>query len=190
MNMSDSLTPTFLAKGGRDQMDRCDYYPDHLVKTAAMVLTVQDALKERRCRLVTMESCTAGGIANAVSLVKGASRYLIGGYVVYDNEQKVGVGVDSEKIRRHTEVSHEVARNMSLVAYQRACRTHPCEQAVAVSTTGNIDDRAKVFMGFTSPWGDPKSVVVHLSKYGTRWGRQLEVIHAALDFVLTELLPA
>ncbi|MBO5427142.1 MAG: CinA family protein [Prevotella sp.] len=61
----------------------------------------------------TAESCTAGGIASAITMVPGASNYFKGGVVSYWDDVKVNVlGVDADIIEEKTAVCEEVAKQM------------------------------------------------------------------------------
>ena len=70
-------------------------------------------LRERGLTLATMESCTGGLLANAITDVPGSSDYFKGGIVSYTNELKSGSGVDPELILKHGAVSPEVAEAMA-----------------------------------------------------------------------------
>ena len=61
----------------------------------------------------TMESCTGGGISNAITNVEGASEVFSFGAVTYSNNFKIKMGVDSSIIDKYTVYSMEVAKEMS-----------------------------------------------------------------------------
>lgn len=61
----------------------------------------------------TMESCTGGGIANAITNIEGASNVFKFGAVTYSNEYKIKMGVDSNLIEKYSVYSMEVAKSMS-----------------------------------------------------------------------------
>ena len=60
-----------------------------------------------------MESCTGGGIANAITNVPGASEILKFSAVTYSNEFKIKMGVSSEVIDKYSVYSRETADEMS-----------------------------------------------------------------------------
>lgn len=61
----------------------------------------------------TMESCTGGGVANAITNVEGASEVFKYGAVTYSNEFKIKMGVSSDIIDKYSVYSMEVANEMS-----------------------------------------------------------------------------
>lgn len=61
----------------------------------------------------TMESCTGGGVANAITNIEGASEVLKFSAVTYSNEFKIKMGVDSNIIDKYSVYSRETADEMS-----------------------------------------------------------------------------
>ncbi len=61
----------------------------------------------------TMESCTGGGVSNAITNIEGASEVFKYGAVTYSNEFKIKMGVSSEIIDKYSVYSMEVANEMS-----------------------------------------------------------------------------
>lgn len=61
----------------------------------------------------TMESCTGGGLANAITNVEGSSEILKFSAVTYSNEFKIKMGVSSEVIDKYSVYSMETANEMS-----------------------------------------------------------------------------
>ena len=61
----------------------------------------------------TMESCTGGGVASAITNIEGSSEVLKFSAVTYSNEYKIKMGVDSEVIDKYTVYSMETANEMS-----------------------------------------------------------------------------
>ena len=89
------------------------------------------ALRAQHLMLATAESCTAGGIGYAVTLVPGSSAWYDRGFVTYSNEAKMQMlGVSVAYLRDFGAVSEPVARAMAIGAL-----THSAAQ-VAVAVTG------------------------------------------------------
>ena len=61
----------------------------------------------------TMESCTGGGLANAITNIPDASRVIKYSAVTYSNEFKIKMGVSEELINKYSVYSMEVARDMA-----------------------------------------------------------------------------
>ena len=61
----------------------------------------------------TMESCTGGFLANAITNIEDSSKVFKFGAVTYSNEYKIKMGVDSNIIDKYTVYSIETANVMS-----------------------------------------------------------------------------
>lgn len=71
--------------------------------------------------LATAESCTGGGIAEAITRVAGSSTWFERGWVTYSNAAKAAdLGVDPDLIAAQGAVSEPVARAMAEGARRRA----------------------------------------------------------------------
>ena len=69
--------------------------------------------KEQGKTIATMESCTGGGVANAITNIAGSSDIFNFGAVTYSNEYKIKFGVPKEIIDTYTVYSKETARAMA-----------------------------------------------------------------------------
>ena len=63
--------------------------------------------------IATMESCTGGGVVNAITNIEGASEVLKFSAVTYSNEYKIKMGVSSQIIDKYSVYSMETAIEMS-----------------------------------------------------------------------------
>lgn len=70
-------------------------------------------LEEKKKTISTMESCTGGGVVNAITNIEGASNILRYSAVTYSNEFKIKMGVSKEIIDTYTVYSMETAKEMS-----------------------------------------------------------------------------
>lgn len=70
-------------------------------------------LKENNKTISTMESCTGGGVANAITNIEGASEVLKFSAVTYSNEFKIKMGVSEKIIDKYSVYSIETAMEMS-----------------------------------------------------------------------------
>lgn len=64
--------------------------------------------------IATMESCTGGGVANAITCIEGASEVLKFSAVTYSNQYKIKMGVDADVINEYSVYSMETAHEMAL----------------------------------------------------------------------------
>ena len=78
---------------------------------------VVEKLIEDKKTISTMESCTGGGVANAITNIEGASSILKFSAVTYSNEFKIKMGVSKEVIDKYSvysiKTAHEMAFNIS-----------------------------------------------------------------------------
>jgi nicotinamide-nucleotide amidase len=84
------------------------------VRIAACAADVLENCRKAGLTLATVESCTGGLIAAALTAIPGSSDVLDRGFVTYSNDAKTGlVGVPAELIESHGAVSKEVACAMA-----------------------------------------------------------------------------
>jgi nicotinamide-nucleotide amidase len=92
---------------------------------------VGEALKSHGMMLVTAESCTGGGVAQAITEVAGSSAWFERGFVTYSNLSKQQMlGVRESTLKQHGAVSEMTVREMVAGALQ-----HSAAQ-VALSVSG------------------------------------------------------
>jgi PncC family amidohydrolase len=130
--------------------------------------------------LVTVESCTAGAIAERVTRVPGSSEVFWGALVTYQERAKQALlGISARTLARSGAVSARVARAMAEAGYRLArdsaraggTRRRSPAAVVAVSTTG-----------VAGPGGDGPRTPVGLCYIGvasTRSGGRARVIRVA-----------
>ena len=68
----------------------------------------------------TMESCTGGGIVNAITNIPDASKVISFSAITYSNDFKIKMGVSKDIIDKYTvysmETANEMAKNIALFA--------------------------------------------------------------------------
>ena len=157
------------------------------MNTALLALStaVGHALQARGLLLATAESCTGGGVAQAVTDVGGSSAWFERGFVTYSNGAKsTMLGVPADLIAAHGAVSEEVAAAMAQGALARS------EARVAVSTTGIAGPTGgvpgkpvgTVCFGWARHGEAPQTATCHFD------GDRSAVRRQAVVFALTELL--
>ena len=92
-----------------------------------------EELKSRGETIATMESCTGGGIADAITSIEGASEVLKFSAVTYSNEYKIKMGVRKETIDKYSVYSMETAHDMS----EAICKF--AESDMGVGITGKLN---------------------------------------------------
>ncbi len=96
---------------------------DLLIKTGKVLV-------ERGWRVSTAESCTGGGVAQALTELPGSSAWYEGGVVVYSNHLKQSLlNVPAELLAREGAVSEAVVREMA----RQVCRVTGVDVGVATS---------------------------------------------------------
>lgn len=96
-----------------------------------LVNRLSRALTNKNWVVTTAESCTGGGIAQAITTIPGSSRWFEQGVITYSNRAKQQLlGVDETDLRRCGAVSAQVAEAMATGALQRA------QADLAVAVTG------------------------------------------------------
>lgn len=84
-----------------------------------------------RTSIATAESCTGGGVGEAITRTAGSSAWFDRGFVTYSDAAKVDLlGVKQETIGSHGAVSEAVAREMAVGAL------HQSDADFAVAVTG------------------------------------------------------
>jgi nicotinamide-nucleotide amidase len=99
--------------------------------TTEVAARVGQVLKTRNLLLATAESCTGGGIAQAITEIAGSSEWFDCGFVTYSNASKNELlDIPEALIAQHGAVSEEIAGAMAEAAVANS------NSSVAVSTTG------------------------------------------------------
>lgn len=74
---------------------------------------VVEKLRKKGCTIATMESCTGGAVASAITDIEGSSEVFKFSAVTYSNEYKIKMGVDKDIIDKYTVYSIETAISMA-----------------------------------------------------------------------------
>lgn len=74
---------------------------------------VVEKLKKNNKTISSMESCTGGGLANAITNIEGASDVIKFSAVTYSNEYKIKMGVSKDVIDKYSVYSIQTANEMS-----------------------------------------------------------------------------
>lgn len=74
---------------------------------------IVNTLIEKNKTISTMESCTGGALASAITCISNSSMVFHFGAVTYSNEYKVKMGVDESIIDKYSVYSIETAKEMA-----------------------------------------------------------------------------
>ena len=144
-------------------------------------------LKAHGMMLATAESCTGGGIAQAITRVSGSSAWFDRGFVTYSNiskEEMLGVSLDT--LQRHGAVSEETVREMvdGVLQFSRA------QVALSVSgiagPTGGTPEKPVGTVWFAWATNDAVRTVCHQLD-GDRDAIRVKAVHIALQGVINLL---
>jgi len=153
----------------------------------SMAAQVVQDLRKKDFFITTVESCTGGGLANALTNIEGVSEVMKGAFITYSNEQKVALGVSAEVIKRHTVYSLEVAEAMAGVGLLAATKAD-----ISVGITGSIsrvdpaNPNSQPGVVYISVANREKTISQKFvfSDEGERWELKERAIEAALNMVL------
>ncbi|MFZ2300984.1 MAG: nicotinamide-nucleotide amidase [Gallionella sp.] len=146
---------------------------------------VGGALKSHGLKLATAESCTGGGVAQAITDVAGSSAWFERGFVTYSNlAKRQMLGVSEATLMQHGAVSEAVVREMVAGALNNS----DAQVALAVSgiagPEGGTPDKPVGTVWFA--WGI-KHGVVHVQRHqinGSRAEVRAQSVHIALQGVI------
>jgi nicotinamide-nucleotide amidase len=95
-----------------------------------------EMLCKKNAKLTTAESCTGGGISEAITAVSGSSQWFEFGFVTYANSAKQQLlGVSKEALDEYGAVSEQVVKQMA----QGAIKQSQADYAIAVSGIAGPD---------------------------------------------------
>lgn len=101
---------------------------DEIYQLAAKLV---DQLLTKNIKLATAESCTGGGLAEAITEISGSSQCFDRGFITYSNEAKIEMlGVNPAIIKTYGAVSENTAREMAEGAIKNS------HAKLSISTTG------------------------------------------------------
>lgn len=157
-------------------------------------MTLGQRLIQHGLFIATAESLTAGLLSSDLATEPGASGFLLGGVVCYQDEVKVNLlGVDPHLIEANSAIDHEVAISLAMnVREQFALQcSKDIERVIGVSTTGiagpdpvGNHSAGTVYLGISSPRG---SRAVGLNLHGTRSEIRAATVASALAAVEDEI---
>ncbi len=143
-----------------------------------------ECLKPLTAQVTTAESCTGGGIAEAITRVPGSSAWFEAGYVTYSNNQKTAqLGVPAELFAQVGAVSREVVEAM----VRGACSRSGARFGVAVSGVAGPDGGSpeKPVGTVWLAWADGERLFAQRRQFP---GNRDQVRHATVQAALEGLI--
>ena len=147
-----------------------------------------EMLCKKNAKLTTAESCTGGGISEAITAVSGSSQWFEFGFVTYANSAKQQLlGVSKEAIDEYGAVSEQVVEQMAQGAIQQS----QADYAIAVSgiagPDGGTEDKPIGTVWFC--WQTPtRSWTQQLMLSGDRQAVRTAAIKNSLQQLLQHLI--
>lgn len=151
---------------------------------------VKDILIKNKKTISTMESCTGGAFANAITDIEGASNIIKFSAVTYSNEFKIKMGVPKDIIDSYTVYSIQTAKAMAKAISDFTNSDY------SIGITGKLNK-----IDLNNPSGSDNEVFISVydkkidkyydkNIYVTKQNRKLnkeEVINITLDILLDTL---
>lgn len=154
-------------------------------KIATLAGEVAALLTEQKLTLAVAESCTGGGLCQALTDIPGSSAWFDRGFITYSNQAKIEMlGVSSTLLEQYGAVSFEAARAMVEGVHGQS----NAELAIAITGIAGPDGGTAekpvgtVFFGIGQ-----KGQAVKIDKRRFKGGRE-EVRARSVEFVLKALL--
>ena len=114
---------------------------------------LHDLCVEKSFSVATAESCTAGLLASKIASISGASSFLKGGVVAYQNDVKINIlGVSQSLLDENKEVSSEVVEQMATGARNKFLADFTIATTGYAGPTGGtkLNPIGTVFIGIAS----------------------------------------
>ncbi len=146
------------------------------------------ALKAHGMMLTTAESCTGGGVAQAITEVAGSSAWFERGFVTYSNLAKQQMlGVSEATLKQHGAVSEAVVREMAAGALANSTSHIALSVSGIAGPDGGTAEKPVGTVWFA--WGIKHGVTIaqrHLLK-GNRFEVRGQAVNIALQGVMNLL---
>ncbi len=158
------------------------------MNVASLAEQVGAALKAQGMMLATAESCTGGGIAQALTDISGSSAWFERGFVTYANAAKVEMlGVRLSTLEAHGAVSEATVREMAAGALKHSHADISLAVSGIAGPTGGTPEKpvGTVWFGWALRDGEVHARLYHLK--GDRAAVRDQSVRIALDGVLNML---
>lgn len=142
-------------------------------------------LKAHGLMLATAESCTGGGVAQAITDIAGSSAWFERGFVTYSNLAKQQMlSVEAAMLAQYGAVSEAVVREMVIGALANSAAQVALSVSGIAGPDGGTPDKPVGTVWFA--WGE-KNAIVHTKRYliaGNRAEVRAQAVQIALQGVI------
>ncbi len=137
--------------------------------------------------LAVAESCTGGGMGEAITEVSGSSSYFLGGVISYSNDVKINLlDVDRQVLEQNGAVSAIVAEQMAIGVKAKLKSDWGISITGIAGPTGGTESKpvGLVYVGIAFPDGKVEAIELRFSpSRGRNWVRML-TISSSLDLFI------
>jgi nicotinamide-nucleotide amidase len=137
--------------------------------------------------IATAESCTAGLLASKITSISGASTFLKGGIIAYQNDAKINIlGVSKSLIQDKSEVSLEVVEQMAESVRNKFSSDFSIATSGYAGPTGGSEANplGTVFFAISSK---EKTISKRLVFTGDRESIVMQAVIKGVEFLMEEL---
>ena len=132
--------------------------------------------------LATAESCTAGGIACAITQIAGSSEWFDRGFVTYTNRSKMEMlGVKEETLEQFGAVSEETVKEMSLGGLKNSQANYSIAVSGIAGPTGATPDKPLGTVWFAFAHDDKVIYTLKMVFSGDRKEVRNQAVYTALS---------
>lgn len=155
-----------------------------LSQTHFFVKEIGDRLRQLHLKLVTVESCTGGQLAQTITSIPGASTWFDRGFIAYSNLSKIQMlGVNQTLLNQYGPVSEKIAMAMAIGALKNS----PAQISIAITGLAGPDGGTeKIPVGtIWTAWVGKDFSETHCQHHS---GDRLIIRYNAVEFALQTLL--
>ncbi|MFT0212382.1 CinA family protein [Pseudomonas sp. F1_0610] len=156
-------------------------------KLSLLAERLGQALVAKKAVIATAESCTGGGIGEAITRVSGSSAWFEAGFITYSNKQKIAMlGVAEKLFSQVGAVSQAVVEAMALGALKKSKADYAIAVSGVAGPTGGTEDKpvGTVWLAWAC---SEKNVSLKMHYSGDRQSIRAQTIETALAGVLALL---
>ena len=149
---------------------------------------VGNLLKTKKLKVAVAESCTGGMLGEMITRIPGSSEYFQGGVISYNAKIKKDLlKVPPEAIKKHGEVSEQVARLMA-EGVRRCCHSDIGISITGIAGPGGATEKKKVGLVYMALADGKKTLTQKHQLFGNRQLVRLRSARRALNMLRIYLM--